>query len=185
MAGAAGKRPAVFLDRDGVINATIFRDGKPRAPDRVEDFAFLPGVEDAVARFRAAGFAIVVVTNQPDVARGRQTRERVDAMNALVRERLGVDSLKVCFHDSGDGCECRKPLPGMLLEAGRELGIDLGSSYMVGDREGDILAGRAAGCRASILIRSDASDEDDSGLRENPEFDSLRSAADWILGRVN
>jgi D-glycero-D-manno-heptose 1,7-bisphosphate phosphatase len=183
MADAAGKRPAVFLDRDGVINATIFRDGKPRAPDRVEDFVFLPGVEDAVARLRGAGFAIVVVTNQPDVARGWQTRERVDAMNALVCERLAVDALKVCFHDTADGCACRKPLPGMLHEAARELGLDVADSYMVGDREGDVEAGRAAGCRASILIRVDASEERDRSFRENPEFDSLRDAADWILGR--
>jgi D-glycero-D-manno-heptose 1,7-bisphosphate phosphatase len=176
-------RKAVFLDRDGVINRTIFRDGKPRAPDTVEDFEFFPGVEMAVARLRAAGFLIVVVTNQPDVARGWQKRENVDAMNAIVRERLAVDCLKACFHLDAEGCLCRKPLPGMLHEAATELGIDLSSSFMVGDRLGDIEAGRAAGCRGNLFILSEyrVSGEDAAIFKPDGIFGSLPEAAEWIL----
>ncbi len=171
------QKPAVFLDRDGVINLTFFRDGKPRAPDRIEDFKFFPGVADAVTRLRDRGFIVVVVTNQPDVARGWQTRERVEAMNQIVRDQLRVDDVKVCYHDDGDACICRKPQPGMLLEAAREFGIDLARSFMVGDRRIDIDAGRAAGCRASILIAPSDTDE----FKPDSRVSTLTEAADWIL----
>jgi D-glycero-D-manno-heptose 1,7-bisphosphate phosphatase len=144
-------RRAVFVDRDGVINRTFERDGKQRAPDRLEDFEFLEGVEEAVVALRAAGFLVVVVTNQPDVARGWQSLDRVEAMNALVQERLRVDDIRVCFHIDQDGCLCRKPLPGMLLAAAEDASIDLRRSFMVGDRFGDIEAGQAAGCK-TILV---------------------------------
>ncbi len=176
-------RKAVFLDRDGVINRTIFRDGKPRAPDSIEDFEFFPGVEAAVTRLRTAGYLIVVVTNQPDVARGWQKRENVDAMNAIVRERLAVDGLKACFHLDSHGCLCRKPLPGMLHEAATELGIDLSASFMVGDRRGDIEAGRAAGCRGNLFILSEnlVGGEDPAIFGPTGMFPSLHEAAEWIL----
>ncbi len=178
-------RKAVFLDRDGVINRTIFRNGKPRAPDRVEEFELFPGVPEAVARLRAAGFLIVVVTNQPDVARGWQTRANVEAMNEIVQSRLGVDGLKVCYHVDADGCPCRKPLPGMLVEAAAELGIDFGSSYMVGDRRGDIEAGRAAGCLASLWVESGPAVVSDfsADFSADARVDSLSAATDWILAR--
>ncbi len=168
---------AVFLDRDGVINETIFRDGKPRAPDRVEDFVFLPGVEESVARLRAAEFLIVVVTNQPDVARGWQKRENVEAMNRLVAERLRTDAIEVCYHVDADGCVCRKPLPGLLLKAAAERGIDLGRSFMVGDRRSDIEAGRAAGCRGNVLIAETISED----FAPDARFSSLAEAAGWII----
>lgn len=145
------QRRAVFLDRDGVINRSTVRDGKPYPPATVAEFEFLPGVDEAVSRLRQAGFVVIVVTNQPDVANGITPRATVDAMNSLVTEKLGVDQVKVCFHTDRDNCECRKPKPGMLLEAAREWNIDLERSFMVGDRWRDIDAGRAARCK-TILV---------------------------------
>ena len=137
---------AVFIDRDGVINENVQRDGRAVAPTRVEDFRFLPGVEDAAARLKAAGFVLVVVTNQPDIATGRTSRDVVQAMNDNVRRRLPVDDIKMCPHVDADACGCRKPKPGMLIEAAQEHDIDLSHSFMVGDRWRDIGAGEAAGC---------------------------------------
>jgi D-glycero-D-manno-heptose 1,7-bisphosphate phosphatase len=182
-------RPAIFLDRDGVINRTIFRDGKARAPDRVEDFEFFPGVEAAVENLRAAGYLIVVVTNQPDVARGWQKRENVEAMNDLVRTRLNPDALKACFHDAVHACECRKPKPGMLNEAARELGIDFARSYMIGDRAGDLQAGRAAGCRTNLYIEpilpAGETIDDPTNIIADARFTSLADAAKWILAQAS
>jgi len=144
-------KPAVFLDRDGVINRGIIRDGKPYPPDRLEDLEILPGVPEALERLRAAGYVNVVVTNQPDVATGKQRREVVDAIHARLRADLPIDAIKVCFHVDADGCACRKPRAGMLLDAARELDIDLAASYMVGDRWRDVAAGQAAGCKALFI----------------------------------
>jgi D-glycero-D-manno-heptose 1,7-bisphosphate phosphatase len=140
-------RRAVFLDRDGVINGAVVRKGKPYPPDRLEDLRVLPGVPEILARLRAAGFLNVVVTNQPDVATGKQRREVVESMHAFLLSSLPLDAVKVCYHTDADGCQCRKPGPGMLLEAAAELGIDLPASYMVGDRWRDVGAGQAAGCK--------------------------------------
>ncbi len=137
---------AVFIDRDGVINENMLRDGRPVAPTRVEDFRFLPGIELALQRLKRAGFKLVVVTNQPDIATGRTPRDVVEAMNDEIRQRLPVDDIKVCAHVNEDNCDCRKPKPGMLRAAAAEHGIDLAASYMIGDRAGDVGAGRAAGC---------------------------------------
>lgn len=147
-------RKGVFIDRDGVINRTRHWRGKERAPLTLEDFEYLPGVADAIGQLKAAGYVLVVVTNQPDVSRGWQTRERVDALNAKVLAELAVDCLKACFHGDEEACACRKPRPGMLLEAAREHALDLARCYMIGDRESDVEAGRAAGCR-TILIQGD------------------------------
>ncbi len=163
-----------------MLNRTVFRDGKPRAPDRPEEFEFFPDVEGAIADLRTAGFAIVVVTNQPDVARGWQTRANVEAMNAIVREKLAVDALKVCFHDSEANCACRKPLPGMLVEAARELEIDLVRSIMIGDRESDPRAGVAAGCGVNLFVNARASENGPSDGR----FSSLGEAVSWILSQA-
>lgn len=139
-------RHAVFVDRDGVINANVMRDGRPVAPGRLEEFRLLPGVETAVAALKRSGFLVIVVTNQPDVGIGRTPRAIVDAMHDVIRSRLAVDDIRACYHTAGDGCACRKPKPGMLLAAADEFGIDLAGSYIVGDRPSDVEAGRAAGC---------------------------------------
>jgi D-glycero-D-manno-heptose 1,7-bisphosphate phosphatase len=139
-------RPAVFLDRDGVINANLERGGKPVAPTTLAEFRLLPGAVEAVQRFHDAGYAVIVCTNQPDVANGRTPRATVEAMNDIVRSELQVDDVKVCFHTDADNCTCRKPKPGMILDAAREYSLDLSISYMVGDRWRDVAAGHAAGC---------------------------------------
>jgi len=145
------KRPAVFLDRDGVLNRALVRDGKPYPPASLEALEILPGVGEALGRLRAAGFLNVIVTNQPDVATGKQRREVVEAMHAFLEKNLAIDLIKVCLHADIDNCACRKPKPGMLLEAARELDIDLARSFMVGDRWRDVAAGQAAGCQAFFI----------------------------------
>ncbi|MBI3558533.1 MAG: HAD family hydrolase [Deltaproteobacteria bacterium] len=143
--------PAVFLDRDGVINKTQVRDGRPYAPRLIEEFALLPGVNEAIGKLKGFGFRVIVVTNQPDVRTGKTALATVQAMHKIVLEQLGVDAIKVCYHVDQDACACRKPKPGMLLEAAKEWDIDLVRSFMVGDRWRDIEAGQAAGCRTVLV----------------------------------
>jgi D-glycero-D-manno-heptose 1,7-bisphosphate phosphatase len=147
----AVKRRAVFLDRDGVLNRAIVREGKPYPPRQVSQLEILPGVPEALDNLRKAGFILVMVTNQPDIARGAAQKRDVDAINDELREKLSLDDVRICCHDDRDACNCRKPLPGMLLDAARELDIDLPKSYMVGDRWRDIEAGRRAGCKTIFI----------------------------------
>jgi D-glycero-D-manno-heptose 1,7-bisphosphate phosphatase len=137
---------AVFLDRDGVLNQVVRRNGRPYPPASLAELRLLPGVPEALHRLKAAGFRLLVVTNQPDVAKGTQRREVVEEMHDHLRRVLPLDDVKVCYHVDADGCSCRKPRPGMLLDAAREWGVSLRRSYMVGDRWRDVEAGRAAGC---------------------------------------
>lgn len=174
-------RRAVFLDRDGVLNASVVRHGKPYPPASAGEVVVLPGVAGALRKLKAAGYLLVVVTNQPDVARGTATRADVEAINARLAAELPLDEFRTCFHDSADGCDCRKPKPGMLLSAAREHDLDLSACLMVGDRWRDIEAGQNAGC-ATVFI--------DYGYDEKrPEsYDiragSLAEAADLILARA-
>jgi D-glycero-D-manno-heptose 1,7-bisphosphate phosphatase len=142
---------AVFLDRDGVVNRALVRAGKPYPPASLEELEIVPGAREALGRLKDRGFALVVVTNQPDVARGTATRATVEALNARIGAELPIDEFRVCYHDSGDGCDCRKPRPGMIVDAARERGIDRGASYMIGDRWRDIEAGEAAGCTTIFI----------------------------------
>ena len=171
---------AVFLDRDGVINRAVLRNGLPFPPESVHDLEVLPGVPEALALLRSAGFKLVVVTNQPDVARGKQTRAEVEAIHEFLTRLLPLDAVKVCYHDDADGCACRKPLPGMLLEAAGEMALDLPRSYMVGDRWRDIEAGERAGT-TTILVENEYPEKKagDPAARVG----SLREAAEWILAR--
>src|SRR5437870_4771233 len=145
-------RPAVFLDRDGVINRTFVRDGVSYPPGHLGEFDFLPGVRQAARLLDGAGWPMVVVTNQPDVARGMQTRERVEEMNRHVLRHLPVLEVLTCYHDNADDCTCRKPRPGLLLEAARRWGLDLRRSVMVGDRWSDVAVGQAAGCTSVLIV---------------------------------
>ena len=174
----AGVRRAVFLDRDGVINRAIVREGRPYAPGSLEALEFLPGVAEALGRLRAAGFLNVVATNQPDVATGKQRREAVEAIHTYLKENLPIDAVKVCYHVDADRCTCRKPKPGMLLEAARDLGIDLARSYMIGDRWRDVEAGQAAGCRALFL---DCQYREKRPDKPYVAIKSLGEAVDFIL----
>jgi D-glycero-D-manno-heptose 1,7-bisphosphate phosphatase len=146
-------RPAVFLDRDGVLNEVQVRDGTPHPPSTVEDFRLLPGVVEACERLRELGYALVVVTNQPDIARGTQTRAEVDRMHDLLRAEVKLDDVVVCPHDDADDCGCRKPRPGMILEAAQRLGLDLTASVGIGDRWRDVEAARRAGVRSVFVDR--------------------------------
>jgi len=144
-------RRAAFLDRDGVLNRAVVREGLPYPPADLRELEVLPGVPQALQALRDLGFVLLVVTNQPDVARGTTTRQAVEAMNAWLAERLPLDRFYCCFHDSKDGCACRKPSPGMLLEGARDFNVDLSRSFMIGDRWRDCDAGRAAGCRTVFI----------------------------------
>jgi len=139
-------RRAVFLDRDGVINRSLVRDGKPYAPTTMEELEILPGVALALNRLRAEGFLNIVVTNQPDLSTGKQTPAILEAMHARLMRELPLDAIRVCPHTDAAACACRKPAPGLLLDAAREFDVDLPSSHMVGDRWRDIEAGQKAGC---------------------------------------
>jgi D-glycero-D-manno-heptose 1,7-bisphosphate phosphatase len=171
-------RPAVFLDRDGVINAAAVRDGRPYPPASVAELAILPGVSTALSELKRAGYALVVATNQPDVARRTQTRAAIDSIHAQLRAALPIDAIYCCFHDDAADCLCRKPRPGLLLAASRELSLDLGASFMVGDRWRDIDAGVAAGCRTAFVDRGYA---ERRPTRFDKQVSSLAEAAAWIL----
>lgn len=171
--------PAVFLDRDGVINHSLIRDGRPFAPRSRSDFKIIPGVKDAITKLRSAGYRIFVITNQPDVATGKVTQQFVDDTHKYLSAELGIDKIYSCFHVDADACDCRKPRPGMIHTAAREFPVDLTKSFCVGDRWRDVEAGTTAGCQ-SVFI--------DYGYGEQrPESwayacRSLAEAADFILG---
>ncbi len=170
---------AVFLDRDGVINRPVVRDGRPYPPSSPQELEFLPRVGEALQRLKRAGFLLVCVTNQPDVARGKQRKEAVEAIHETLLGSLPLDKIMVCYHDDRDGCQCRKPLPGMLLDAADEFSIKLADSFMIGDRWRDIEAGQNAGCR-TILIECGYAER---GPSRPPDMKVglLSEAADWIL----
>lgn len=173
------KQKAVFLDRDGVLNRSFLHpDGKTRPPQRIEQLEVLPGVPEACLSLRQAGFLLIVVTNQPDVARGTQRREVVEAINQALCKQILLDDVRVCYHDNQDNCLCRKPKPGMLMEAAKAWRINLSQSFMIGDRWTDIEAGLKAGCR-TVLINPTDRDRQSS----QPHFvaPSLNEATRWIL----
>lgn len=171
---------AVFLDRDGVLNRPEVRGRRP-FPPREDAVEVLPGVVEACARLKKAGLLLIVVTNQPDVARATTTMKTVDAIHERLRAALPIDDFRVCPHDDRDGCKCRKPKPGMLQAAAEEWGVDLRTCVMVGDRWRDIEAGRRAGCSTVFIDRGyDERQPDDPELvvRE------LIEAIPWMLARL-
>lgn len=175
-------QPAVFLDRDGVLNRTFLHaDGKTHPPQTPDQLEILPGVLEACLSLRRAGFLLIVVSNQPDVARGTQRRKVVEAINRKLLRQIPLDEIRVCYHDDADDCPCRKPKAGMLLEAALVRGIDLPKSYMIGDRWKDIEAGRRAGCQTA-LVNAAATEV----RRCHPDFhaSSLREAEQWILRQL-
>jgi D-glycero-D-manno-heptose 1,7-bisphosphate phosphatase len=171
---------AVFLDRDGVINRAIERDGKPFAPMSYDEFEIYPEVPAACAKLKAAGFLLIVATNQPDVERGTMKKETVESIHAEMCRELPLDRVEVCYDSGYDPVESefRKPKPGMLLRAARELQIDLAQSWMIGDRWRDIDCGHAAGCKTILIDRHYV-----EKLHEQPDFSTgnLAEAADIIL----
>ena len=137
--------------------------------------------EHTMQALHDAGWLLIVVTNQPDVARGTTPRADVEAINHFLQQSLHIDEFRTCYHDGGDGCDCRKPLPGMLLEAAGRFDIDLETSVMIGDKLVDVEAGAAAGCR-SILVRTGYGTEEEQRCRSGVEvFDDLLSAAESLI----
>jgi D-glycero-D-manno-heptose 1,7-bisphosphate phosphatase len=176
--GSSVSARALFLDRDGVVNRAIVRNRRPYPPSSVRELAILPNVPEALARLRSAGIRAIVVTNQPDVARGTIPRAVVEEIHGTLMAQLPLDAIRSCFHDSGDGCACRKPSPGLLLDAAREFDIDLKRSWMVGDRWRDIEAGRAAGCRTMFI---DYGYDEKQPTEVDHRVGSLLEAVDFIL----
>lgn len=171
-------RRAVFLDRDGVLNRSMVRGGRPYPPDTLSDFEILPGVKEACERLKAADYLLIVATNQPDVKKGLQKVEVVELFHSILLEALPLDDIKTCFDlDAPDNFRY-KPKPGMLLEAAAEWDIDLSQSFMVGDRWRDVGAGKAAGCKTIFIeygYEERRPDDPDHAVR------SLAQAADIIL----
>lgn len=173
-------KKAVFLDRDGVINKVLLNNGKPFSPRRFEKFELLPDVGRDLNSLREIGFISIIVTNQPDAARGLMKIEEMNKMHDLIMKSLPVNDIMVCTHDDADNCECRKPKPGMLLEAANKWNIDLKESYLVGDTWKDIEAGNAAGCK-TILIDTPYN----HGVESDYKVSNLKEAVKMILKMQN
>lgn len=175
-------RRAVFLDRDGVLNESLVVDGKPFAPRQLSDFKIYESAEQAVKILKSRGFINIVVTNQPDVGNGYVKMETIEAFHRLLRERIPIDDIEVCYASQSENSPRRKPAPGMLIDAAKKWQIDLSQSFIIGDRASDIEAGKSAGC-CTIFI--------DRGYSEpkpkNPDYvaSSLESGVDIILGKIN
>ncbi len=142
---------AVFLDRDGVINRVILRDGLPYPPNTLDEVEVLPGVMTALEKLRKASYLLIVITNQPDVSRGKIKKDCVEKINNKLLSELPLDDIKTCYHDNHHNCLCRKPLPGALIEAAKQYQINLSKSFMIGDRWQDIEAGQSAGCKTFFV----------------------------------
>ncbi|PIR20192.1 MAG: histidinol phosphate phosphatase [Deltaproteobacteria bacterium CG11_big_fil_rev_8_21_14_0_20_47_16] len=147
------KQRAIFLDRDGVINKSIMRGpnwvGSPR---ELHEWQWTDHIHEAIRKLHAAGYLLIVVTNQPEVPRKQLTIGQLTALHELMcRELPEIDDVYACTHDNEDNCNCRKPRPGMLLEAAKKWDIDLKNSWMIGDRAKDIEAGKAAGCKTCLI----------------------------------
>jgi D-glycero-D-manno-heptose 1,7-bisphosphate phosphatase len=169
-------RPAIFLDRDGTLNVQVVRGGKPYPPANIDEFQLFADVPNACRALKHAGYVLVVTTNQPDVGRGDQTVEHVEAMHQRLRELLPeVDRIEVCYDPGrGEMSRRRKPEPGMILDAAEALGLDLARSWMIGDRWRDVDCGRRAGLR-TVFIDFGYDEE----LREKPDH-VARSFSDAV-----
>ena len=175
-------RRAVFLDRDGVLNETVLRNGRALPPPDLASLTIAAGAPAALRALHDAGFFLVCVTNQPDIARGTQSLAVVEAINAALRAALPLDDFRVCPHDTADGCACRKPKPGMLLDSAVANDIDLARSVMVGDRWSDIHAGRRAGCR-TVLIGTGYGEPAGDAVPD-AKVASIADAVAWIAAQA-
>jgi D-glycero-D-manno-heptose 1,7-bisphosphate phosphatase len=170
---------AVFLDRDGVINEIVWREGRPESPRNLREFILNKGIQEIVRKLKDHGFRIIVVSNQPDLARGKISQNTLDLMIQRIRQEIAVDDFHVCPHDDYHQCSCRKPKPGMLMKAGLQWNIDLSSSFIIGDTWKDMEAGKAAGCK-TILLNTPYNRDIQCDFRVK----SLKEAADLIIQNV-
>jgi D-glycero-D-manno-heptose 1,7-bisphosphate phosphatase len=144
-------KKAIFLDRDGVINKAFIKDGLPKSPNSLSELKILPGVKESILRLKELDFICLVVTNQPDVPRGKINKNTVIEMNNCLKKEIELDDIFVCYHDDKDNCNCRKPKPGLLLQAIKKWNVDFKKSFIVGDRWRDIQAGKKVGCKTIFL----------------------------------
>jgi D-glycero-D-manno-heptose 1,7-bisphosphate phosphatase len=162
----------ILLDRDGVVNELVVADGFRRSPRTIEEFKYHIHFVDFIARIRAMGYPIGIVTNQPEVKRGLVSREIVDSFHEKIKRDFGIRDVFVCWHDNEDLCGCRKPRPGLLLTAANAMGLELAHSFFVGDRVQDMTAAKAAGCNGILLS--------DKGGDGNIWFPDLLQIADYL-----
>ena len=170
-------KKAVFLDRDGVINKVVIKNGTPHPPPDLNHFEVLPGVPKALEILSNAGFILIIVTNQPDVARGSMSKAVVENINNYILDSFPITEIFSCYHDSGDRCNCRKPKPGALITAAKKYNISLTQSFMIGDRWRDIDAGNAAQCKTIFL---DYNYNEKLISKPDQTSYSLIDAANWI-----
>ena len=175
-------RRAVFLDRDGVLTEAPVVDGHPGSPRLASEMVVFPEAVDACVELERARLLRIVVTNQPEIARGGLDPAELEAMNARLEHELSLDAIIVCPHDDADGCDCRKPKPGMLLAAADRFGIDLPASFTVGDRWRDIDAGRSAGTHTVFIDRGY-----DEALSGEPDatVGGIEEATRWIIRQID
>ena len=144
-------KKSVFLDRDGVINKVYIKDGLPRSPNSSNELKILPGVRESIIKLKKLNFICLMVTNQPNVSRKKIDKNNVIQMNNFLKNEIALDDIFVCYHDDSDNCNCRKPKPGLLLQAGKKWDVDFKKSFMIGDRWKDIQAGEKVGCKTIFL----------------------------------
>jgi D-glycero-D-manno-heptose 1,7-bisphosphate phosphatase len=173
-------RPAVFLDRDGVVNEVVFRDDRPASPRSLAEFVWAEGIQDAVKQLKMAGLPVFIVTNQPDVARGKLDPAVLTQIAQKLYQTLAIDDIRVCPHDDRDDCTCRKPKPGMLISLAAQWHLDLNRSFLIGDSWKDSAAGQQAGC-CTILLDRPYNQEAESDYR----VDSLQAAIRLILNLIS
>lgn len=167
-------KKAVFLDRDGVINHVKLLENKPHPPSSLAELRYCDGAIEAIGNLLENKFLVVVVTNQPDIARKSTTQYAIDRIHARMRKDLGIQHFYICPHDDRDFCDCRKPKPGLLFKAASDLAIDLKKSYLVGDRWKDISAGQAAGC-INFFINYNYSE-----VKPNVPYDEVSSLGEAV-----
>jgi D-glycero-D-manno-heptose 1,7-bisphosphate phosphatase len=175
-------KKAVFLDRDGVLNRSILVNGIPKPPFSTSDIQILDGAIEAIQILKEHDFIPVVITNQPDVARGITTKSQVEEINTFIGNAVNIEYFYICFHEDRDLCECRKPAPGLILRAAQELNLDTERSFVVGDRWRDISAGNAAGCQTFFI---DYSYPEQSPKKPFTRVSSLLDAVKIIKGGSN
>jgi D-glycero-D-manno-heptose 1,7-bisphosphate phosphatase len=189
---APSSRRAAFLDRDGVLNELVWdpSDRRAESPLRVQDVRLLPGAAGGIRALRDAGFVVVVVSNQPAVAKGKATSGQLDAVHRRVEKLLSeagahVDNWQYCRHLAEDGCPCRKPRPGLLFAAADALRIDLRRSWIIGDTDADVGAGRAAGTRTVLVEHAGSAHKRTGGVQADAVASDLTAAVAHVLGAAD
>ena len=171
-------KAAVFLDRDGVLLRPKIINEKAYAIRKIKDFKLLPGVTKSIKKIRRYGFLVFVVTNQPDIRNNLVTENLVNRIHKKIKTKLKIDDFAICPHRQNEGCYCRKPNPGMILNLAKKYRINLKKSFMIGDRESDIKAGERANCR-TIFINNNYNER--KPKNQEATFDSLMLAVDYII----